>query len=98
MSLPVVFRPPARKELDEAIDWYERKRVGLGAEFGNRVREVLARISATPELHGVVYKDIRCALVHRFPYAVFYRVKWNRVRVIAVFHCKRDPRIWQRRS
>ena len=28
-----------------------------------------------PELHAVVYRDIRKALVRKFPYSVFYRIK-----------------------
>jgi hypothetical protein len=33
MRLPVVFRPEARDEVDEAYAWYERQRPGLGEEF-----------------------------------------------------------------
>jgi hypothetical protein len=33
MSLPLVFRPVARRELDEAISWYEKQKVGLGLEL-----------------------------------------------------------------
>jgi len=33
MSLPVVFRRLARAEFDDAADWYEQRRAGLGAAF-----------------------------------------------------------------
>ena len=33
MSLPVLFRPLASLELDEAMGWYEKQKLGLGAEF-----------------------------------------------------------------
>ena len=97
MSRPVKFRRQARKELDEAVDWYERKRLGLGEELRACVHEVLDRISKFPQLHSLAYKDIRRTMVRRFPYAVLYRVKRDRVVVIAVFHASRDPREWQRR-
>jgi hypothetical protein len=29
MTLPIVLRPEARAEFDEAFDWYEQQRVGL---------------------------------------------------------------------
>lgn len=32
MSLPVVFRPEARREFDQASDWYEHE-AGIGLEF-----------------------------------------------------------------
>lgn len=38
------------------------------------------------------------ALVHRFPYAIFYRQAAEAIQVIAVTHQARDPRIWRRRG
>lgn len=40
MSLPVVLRPEARVEFDEAFDWYEQRRLGLGVDFVAQVQEV----------------------------------------------------------
>jgi plasmid stabilization system protein ParE len=97
MSLPVVLLPEAQAEFDEAVDWYEQ-RVRRGAEFIDWVQEVLDRIAALPQIHQVVYQDIRRAVVRRFPYSVMYRVEPGRVLVIAVFHSRRDPSIWQARA
>jgi hypothetical protein len=44
MSLPVVLRPEARQEYDDAFDYYESRRAGLGTTFAARVNEVLTRI------------------------------------------------------
>ncbi len=98
MSLPIVLRRQARAEFDQAFDWYERQKPGLGVEFAECVQRVFDRISTTPELHAVVYKDVRKALVRKFPYAVFYRIRAGRVVVLAVFHGKRDPSIWKSRT
>jgi hypothetical protein len=67
MSHPVVLSPEAKAEFNETTDWYSERRVGLGDEFINAVRDVLNRIRVAPEMYGVVWKDIRCALVRRFP-------------------------------
>jgi plasmid stabilization system protein ParE len=98
MTLPITFHRAARKEFDEAIDWYESQRVGLGDEFEEQVQAVLDRIAALPELHQCVLNDIRRTVVRRFPYLVYYRVKGNCIRVISVFHARRNPTIWQRRT
>jgi plasmid stabilization system protein ParE len=45
MSLPVVLRPEARAEFDDAFDWYEQQRPGLGVDLVAQVQEVLDRIS-----------------------------------------------------
>ena len=70
MSLPVVLRRKARAEFDAAVDWYERRNAGLGSEFVESVQAVFDRISATPEMYATVYREVRKALVRRFPYSV----------------------------
>jgi toxin ParE1/3/4 len=97
VSLPVVLRGEALVEFDEAFDYYEGQRAGLGVDFVARVQQVLDRIAANPQMHAIVFADIRKGLVTRFPYCVFYRADAARVEVIAVFHSKRDPSIWQGR-
>jgi hypothetical protein len=61
MSLPIRLLPEARDEFDSAVDWYEQQRPGLGTAFLDRVRDVFARIAANPQLHGIVYQDVRKA-------------------------------------
>jgi plasmid stabilization system protein ParE len=98
MSLSVVLRSEARVEFDDAYDWYERQHRGLGGEFAACVEETFARITQNPELHAKALPNVRRAAVRRFPYSVYYTVEADRIVVIAVFHGKRDPRVWQSRS
>jgi plasmid stabilization system protein ParE len=96
--LPVVLSPEARAEFDEAFDWYEQQRAGLGVDFVARVQEVFDRISDSPEFYEQVFLNVRRGIVHRFPYLVLYQIEENQVLVLAVFHSKRDPKIWQTRT
>src|SRR5438270_9757901 len=98
MSLPLVFRPAAQTEFDEAAAWYEGQRPGLGTDFVAEVQQVLDTVANHPERYPAVSGDVREALVSRFPYCVYDRVKPNRVVVIAVFHTSRDPLVWQGRK
>jgi plasmid stabilization system protein ParE len=98
MNLPVVLRTEAQADFDEAFDWYESQRPGLGIDFTAQVQEVFDRISANPLLHAVVFQDLRKAVVRRFPYSVIYRAEATQVLVLAVFHSKREPSIWQGRA
>ncbi len=98
MSFPLVIRRKARAEFDEAFDWYEEQRAGLGIEFAGHVQSVFDRIAANPELHSLVFRDVRKALVRPFPYSVVYRIRGGRVVVLAVFHNKRNPDIWKSRA
>jgi plasmid stabilization system protein ParE len=98
MSLPVVLRPAADQEFEDAAQWYESQRAGLGGDFAAEVRQVFDTISNYPERFPLADGDIREAPVARFPYCVYYRVRSTHVVVIAVFHTSRDPSIWQGRS
>lgn len=98
MSLPLVFRAAAQAEFDGAAAWYEGQKLGLGSDFVTEVQQVLDTIADHPERYSMVFGDVREALVSRFPYCVYYRVKTTRVVVIAVFHTSRDPSVWQGRA
>lgn len=98
MTKPVVLRRAARAEFDAAGDWYEDKRSGLGAAFTAAVQRVYDRIAARPQLHPVVLRDIRRAVVEGFPYCVYHRERPAAVVVLAVFHTSRNPSGWQSRS
>jgi toxin ParE1/3/4 len=97
MSLSVILDPEARTEFDEAYDWYEGQRSGLGEKFAEAVQRVLDRIAVLPQMHGKVFGEVRKALVSGFPYCVYYHAESTEVRVIAIFHTSRDPSIWQKR-
>jgi toxin ParE1/3/4 len=98
MSMPLSFRSAARKEFTDAVAWYDAQRKGLGAAFVAAVNEMLGAVADQPYRYPAVYGDVREALVSRFPYCVYYRVKTNRIVIIAVFHGSRDPSIWQARA
>lgn len=98
MSRPIVLRAEAEAEFDEAFDFYNDARPGLGGEFVAEVQRVFDRLSANPLIHREVFADVRKSVVRRFPYCVFYRPHADRVEVLAVFHTSRDPRIWQSRA
>ncbi len=97
MNLSVILSPAADREFEAAAAWYEQE-AGLGGTFVERVQEALDRIGQMPELHAVVYQNIRRVRVPRFPYNLYYRILGDRVEVIAVSHNKRDPKIWQSRA
>jgi toxin ParE1/3/4 len=98
MSFSFVIRPEAEADIADANRWYEQRRQGLGADFLLCVEDALEKVRRNPAIYPVVYKDIRRAVVRRFPYGVFYRVVGQRLIVLGVFHGRRDPRVWQSRA
>jgi plasmid stabilization system protein ParE len=98
VSLPVRFRRAALIEYDEAADWYEARRRGLGIRFVAAVRQVINQIAGQPERWPEVELDVREAPVPRWPYCIYYQARPDHVMVIAVFHLSRDSSIWQARA
>jgi plasmid stabilization system protein ParE len=96
---PVIFTKGARAELIDAQDWYENEAPGLGRRFREAVDAVVKRVSATPRQFPVIYKNVRRALLRRFPYSLMFVIEADdSLTVIACFHGSRDPVQWKRRS
>lgn len=94
----LIVRPVAEEELADAMEWYERQRVGLGDQLLEAVKSTMAAIRENPGAFAAVHREIRRALVSRFPYGVFFVVEEERLVVVAIMHLKRDPKRWQQRS
>lgn len=96
---PIIFTPAARAELIEAQDWYEAESPGLGRRFRAAIEALTERMSANPAQFPFALKNVRRALVQRFPYMLFFVVEEDGfLLVIACFHASRDPRRWQERG
>lgn len=92
------FHPDAEVELNEAIEWYESRELGLGLDFAAQVHAAIQRALAFPLAWQEMGDGIRRALVHRFPYGVLYVPEQNQTVVIAVMHLHRQPDYWRNRK
>lgn len=97
MSLPVVFRGLADNEVHEIQAWYEVRQPGLGMRFRASLDFVVALIGEHPLACAKSYRHARRALVPGFPYALFYTVLSDRVRVLACLHQRRASSFVKRR-
>ena len=98
MTHRIVVRPEAAREVQEAFDWYEERSEGLGLEFLRAADASLAGVQRNPSAFPKVHKEVRRALIRKFPYALFYIIEEDRIVVVACFHAKRDPIDWLRRA
>jgi plasmid stabilization system protein ParE len=96
-SPPLLIRSEAEAEIQEAYEWYETQRPGLGDEFLIEVRRGLAAVERSPRLYPIIRGKVRRALLSRFPYSILYMAEPESTIVIACFHGKRDPRRWYSR-
>lgn len=84
----------ARRELNEAAQYYESESPGLGSAFLDEVERCTQAIVNFPEAGPLLTETVRRRLLLRFPYAILYSIKPDRVRVLAVMNLKRRPMYW----
>lgn len=97
MTVDVRLRPEADQDLADAAHWYEEQRPDLGQEFLDEALATFTAIAERPLASPVVYGSLHRALLHRFPFGVFYFVDGDGAVVIGVLHGSRHPRRWKNR-
>ena len=94
----LILSPEAEEEVADAYAWYEEQCIGLGEEFILCLDAALSSIARNPQIHQVVYKNIRRTVLRRFPYCIFFIEEYEHIHVLAVFHAHRNPSEWKNRK
>ena len=92
MASRFIVRPLAEADLEDAARWYETERAGLSARFLSDVNRTFSRITERPVQFPLIAGNVRRALLHTFPYAVYFRTSDEAVVVLAVLHLRRNRR------
>ncbi|MFT4589630.1 MAG: hypothetical protein ACI9VS_003280 [Candidatus Binatia bacterium] len=83
--------PQARDDLIEGFHFYEDKEEGLGDYFLTCLYSDIEGLKIFAGIHPKPYRLFHRALSKRFPFAIFYTLDENVVRVRAVVDCRRKP-------
>jgi plasmid stabilization system protein ParE len=90
----VIYSPRALRDLDAIADYYRRVADPKIAEaIGARIEYVIKRVVEYPDSAPAVVgrRGVRAALVLRFPYKIFYRVRGYAVEILHIRHTSRRP-------
>ena len=80
----------AEADLQEGFVFYESQDSGVGDYFLNSVYSEIDSLVLYAGIHRVLF-GYHCLLCERFPYAVYYTVVGNAVKVWRVLDLRRDP-------
>jgi toxin ParE1/3/4 len=89
---PFEWHPGARGELEQAAEYYERERKGLGANFRRDLEIALECIQQDPKafpLHDDI--ETRECSFRRYPYTIYYLELEASIWIKAVAHQHRKP-------
>jgi hypothetical protein len=91
----VRFVSSAELELQEAINFYETARPGLGAKFLAEVEAAKHLIETCPLAWTPISRRTRRCRVRRFPFGLFYQLRPDEILVLSVMDLRRDPKRWE---
>jgi plasmid stabilization system protein ParE len=92
----LIVRPAAEDDIARAFERYEERRLGL--RFLDELNATFSRIRALPRQFPLLQRNLRRALLRRFPYAVYFLPRNGaELVIIAVLHQRRKPATWRRR-
>jgi len=93
-----VFRPAAAADVEDAYNWYESQRPGLGDEFMAAINTAVVSIAENPLGYPIIHRQTRRLLLRRFPYGVYFRLLDNHPIIVACMHGSRNPIRWMSRQ
>lgn len=85
----------AKDDLADGFHFYEEQLPGLGSYFLDSLFADIDSLLLYAGIHRIVYGSHRC-VASRFPFAIYYRVETDVIRVRAIIDCRRNP-TWIRR-
>lgn len=92
MIFEVVIEPRAILDIQDAIDYYESKQIGLGEYFYQVIDEHIEALTKNP-FFQIRYEDYRGFPTKKFPFIIFYFIdeKLKMIYILSVFNTSLDP-------
>lgn len=80
----------ARQDLQDAYDWYEDQKTGLGDQFVSQFKAACKSVIKSPEGYQSI-RTFRQIPLKRFPFLVLYDLIDGKIVVFGVFHTRKNP-------
>jgi len=94
MAIEIIISPRAEPDVDDAINYYDGKRKGVGEKFYSDLLTTLTQIQKYTSSFAIRYSGIRSAPLKKFHFPVHYIQIEKRVIVLAVLHTSMNPDKW----
>jgi len=94
-GLSVLFHPDAVEEAQAARQWYLARSPSAADSFLAELDRGVESVVLAPERWPLFVHGARRYLFQRFPFQLIYRVKGDRIEILAVAHGRRRPGYWK---
>ncbi|NPD43955.1 MULTISPECIES: type II toxin-antitoxin system RelE/ParE family toxin [unclassified Lentimicrobium] len=93
----LTFRPPAKNDLQEIIEYYDSINPKLADVFLQQLDKAVYHIQNYPLSCQKKFSSIRVVFLKRFSYGIYFIINQQEIAVIAILHSSRNPKIWRTR-
>jgi len=80
----------AQTDLREGAQFYERQNVGLGTYFLDTIFSDIDSLILYAGVH-IKLNDYHRLLSKTFPYAIYYQIDTDIIKIYAILDCRRNP-------
>jgi plasmid stabilization system protein ParE len=94
--MKIVILPSACDDLVDGFHFYEDQGEGLGVYFLESLFSDVDSLILYAGIHRKIFGSHRL-LSKRFPYAIYYTIESQTIRVKAVLDCRRNPAVHRRK-
>ncbi len=91
MDYKIVIHSEAKRELEEARDYYKEIEYDLALLFLENIDAQLKIIKENPFLFQIKYKNYREVPLKNFPFIIIYEIEQGIIYVDSVFHTSKNP-------
>lgn len=92
MKFKVVIEPRAILDIQEAVDYYDSRQVGLGEYFYETLDSHIETLKINP-FFQVKYKDYHSFPIKKFPFIILYYIdeKMETLFILSIFNTSLNP-------
>lgn len=91
MKYRLVILEPVSDELADAALYYDNQEPGLGIALLDEWEKTLVKIQLAPEGYQKKVKNLRLALLERFPYLVVFSIEDSTISINRFINVRRHP-------
>ena len=93
----LVICSAAEIDYTESLSWYAERSLLAANDFDDELQRAFHEIFESPDRFPKCDERHHSFMMRRFPFQVIYRMKRDRVEVIAVAHTSRQSAYWKNR-
>lgn len=94
MTREVIFHIEAEAEIVQALEWYVERSAVAARAFVHELSRVVSLAVHSPEAWPRTSGNTRRIVFPRFPFDLVFRVRDERIEIVAVAHQRRRPSYW----